>query len=271
MFTTLFAHEVRTLAPKIGIIAGIGALIIAVSLGLSALKVPFMSGLLLMATGLTVAAMPAVILIQVASAYWKTMHCDAGYFTHTLPVTGGQLFWAKTLFAYVAGLFSILLTIAGSFAVTLQLSWANGMSFNELTSSIIDSWTSLSPVMKVFITVTVLVQLANYVFPCAAVMSIGARSTWNHMGFGAPIIGFVVLYLANQVAAILGMVLLPGGMDVMTGELEWRVMLPELIEALRGGASPTFIGMGEIVTTSLLTVAVTWWGIRSLNRHLSLR
>lgn len=40
MFTTLLSQETRTLAPKLALIAGIGVLIIAVSLGLAALKIP---------------------------------------------------------------------------------------------------------------------------------------------------------------------------------------------------------------------------------------
>lgn len=50
MLTTLFAQEVRSLAPKTGVIAGIGTLVIAVSLGLSsAIAVPPVSGVLLIA------------------------------------------------------------------------------------------------------------------------------------------------------------------------------------------------------------------------------
>ncbi|WP_076463422.1 beta-carotene 15,15'-monooxygenase [Actinomyces mediterranea] len=272
MFTTLFAHEVRTLAPKIGIIAGIGALIIAVSLGLSALKIPYVSGLLMLTTAVTAVAIPLAILILVAGIYWKTMHCDAGYFTHTLPVTGGQLFWAKTLFAYMAGLFGLFMSIGGILAVTVQIAWMNGLPPGEIASSMIDSWSALTVTMKAFLIIVVFLQLANSVFSIAAVMSIGARSTWNHMGFGAPVIGFVLLYLANQIAALFGMLLLPGGLDTATGEFTWGFMLPELIEAMNGGSNTTpFIGMGQIVTTSLVTIAVVWWGVRSLNRHLSLR
>ena len=102
-------------------------------------------------------------------------------------------------------------------------------------------------------------------------MSIGAQSRWNHLGFGAPVIGFILLYLANQFTAVFGMLLLPGGIDTTTGEFSWKFMLPELIEALKDGTNPTFIGMGSIVTTSLLSIAVVCWGIHSLKRHLSLR
>ena len=161
--------------------------------------------------------------------------------------------------------------IVASCAVFVQIAWMNGVPLNEFLSSTLDSWNALPLAMKTFLIVAILVQLANLVFPVAAVMSIGAQGRWNHMGFGAPVIGFILLYLANQFAAVFGMLLLPGGIDTTTGEFSWKLMLPELIEALKDGANPTFIGMGSIVTTSLLSIAVVWWAIHSLNRHLSLR
>lgn len=271
MFTTLLSQETRTLAPKLALIAGIGVLIIAVSLGLAALKIPLVSGFLLMASCLMIAMVPLLVLLQVATSYWKSMHCDAGYFTHTLPVTGGQLFWAKSIFAYIVGLVGVFWAIAASSAVFVQIAWMNGVSFNEFLSSTLDSWNALPLAIKTLLTVAILVQLANLVFPVAAVMSIGAQSRWNHLGFGAPVIGFILLYLANQFTAVFGMLLLPGGIDTTTGEFSWKFMLPELIEALKDGTNPTFIGMGSIVTTSLLSIAVVCWGIHSLKRHLSLR
>ena len=213
MFTTLLSQETRTLAPKLALIAGIGVLIIAVSLGLAALKIPLVSGFLLMASCLMIAMVPLLVLLQVATSYWKSMHCDAGYFTHTLPVTGGQLFWAKSIFAYIVGLVGVFWAIAASCAVFVQIAWMNGVSFNEFLSSTLDSWNALPLAIKTLLTVAVLVQLANLVFPVAAVMSIGAQSRWNHLGFGAPVIGFILLYLANQFTAVFGMLLLPGGID----------------------------------------------------------
>lgn len=61
MFTTLLSQETRTLAPKLALIAGIGVLIIAVSLGLAALKIPLVSGLLLMASCLMIAMVPLLV------------------------------------------------------------------------------------------------------------------------------------------------------------------------------------------------------------------
>ena len=271
MFTTLLSQETRTLAPKLALIAGIGVLIIAVSLGLAALKIPLVSGFLLMASCLMIAMVPLLVLLQVATSYWKSMHCDAGYFTHTLPVTSGQLFWAKSIFAYIVGLVGVFWAIVASCAVFVQIAWMNGVPLNEFLSSTLDSWNALPLAIKTLLSVAILVQLANLVFPVAAVMSIGAQSRWNHLGFGAPVIGFILLYLAHQFTAVFGMLLLPGGIDTTTGEFSWKFMLPELIEALKDGANPTFIGMGSIVTTSLLSIAVVCWGIHSLNRHLSLR
>ena len=191
MFHTLFAQEVRSLAPKTGAIAGIGALVIAVSLGLSsAIGVPPISGVLLIASVVTLIVVPFAMLIQVAVAYWKSMHCDAGYFTHTLPATGAQLYWAKTLFAYCVSLLSILFWVVGFLAVVWQASSMSGTPFGQIVSEVVGSWNALPLVLKALLVLNTLLLPANCVFPVAAVMSIGAPGRWIHLGFGAPVIGF---------------------------------------------------------------------------------
>lgn len=272
MLTTLFAQEVRSLAPKTGVIAGIGALVIAVSLGLSsALAVPPVSGVLLIASIGTLIVVPFAMLIQVAVAYWKSMHCDAGYFTHTLPATGAQLYWAKTLFAYCVSLLSILFWIVGFLAVVWQASSMSGAAFGQIVSEVVDSWNALPLVLRALLVLSALLLPANCVFPVAAVMSIGAQGRWNHLGFGAPVIGLVLLYLIDQVAAVAGVLLLPGGIDTATGGFVWKTMLPEVVRSASSGSQVTVVGVEYIATTALVTVTVVWWGIRSLNRHLSLR
>ena len=246
MLTTLFAQEVRPLAPKTGVIAGIGTLVIAVSLGLSsALAVPPVSGVLLIASIGTLIVVPFAMLIQVAVAYWKSMHCDAGYFTHTLPATGAQLYWAKTLFAYCVSLLSILFWIVGFLAVVWQASSMSGAAFGQIVSEVVDSWNALPLVLRALLVLSALLLPANCVFPVAAVMSIGAQGRWNHLGFGAPVIGLVLAV--------------------------WQTMLPEVVRSASSGSQVTVVGVGYIATTALVTVTVVWWGIRSLNRHLSLR
>ena len=272
MLTTLFAQEVRALSAQPGGGAGIWTLELAVSRGLSsASPLPPVSGVLLIASIGTLIVVPFAMLIQVAVAYWKSMHCDAGYFTHTLPATGAQLYWAKTLFAYCVSLLSILFWIVGFLAVVWQASMMSGAQFGRIVSEVVDSWNALPLVLRVLLVLNALLLPANCAFPIAAVMSIGAQGRWNHLGFGAPVIGLVLLYLVDQVAAVAGVLLLPGGIDTETGGFTWKTMLPEIVRSASSGSPVTFVGVGYIVTTALVTVTVVWWGIRSLNRHLSLR
>ena len=85
----------------------------------------------------------------------------------------------------------------------------------------------------------------------------GAEGRWNHLGFGAPMIGFVIVYIANQVVSVISTVLIPLGIDSRTGSVQMRIMLPELIDAVRTGTGVTYVGMGALITGPI--VAFSLW------------
>ena len=120
-----------------------------------------------------------------------------------------------------------------------------------------------------FMVVATVLMVANLVLEVFAVMSIGAEGRWNHLGFGAPMIGFVIVYVANQVVSVVSTVLIPLGIDSRTGSVQMRIMLPELIDAVRTGTGVTYVGMGALITGPIVALLMAWWAIRSIERRTS--
>jgi hypothetical protein len=118
------------------------------------------------------------------------------------------------------------------------------------------------------------IQLVVVVIQVAAVLSISAESRFQGLGWGAPLIGLVLLYLVDQVVSLVGMLWIPLGIRLSgpeAGDLVARGMWPDVVEALRTGADPTVIGLGSVVTGAAFTVALAWWAVRSIERRTSLR
>lgn len=266
MFATLFAQEFRENGKKIAAVLGVGLLVVAVSAGGVLLKIPLVSGVLKATLVIASIAVPFVIVVQLASAYWTSMYGSRGYFTHTIPARGRDLYWAKTLFAMLFGLIGQLFAVFGLLVSHILMSREAGMGLAESLRALIEIAGTVPTIVIVIFVAGLLLSLAQWVFGGAAVMSIGAEGRWNRQGFTVPAIGLVLLYLAGQALSFLGM-LLPGSIDPETLSFSWSSMLADLYN----GAENPHIGLGMIPMTFLLTIVLALFGIRSIERRTSLR
>ena len=122
-----------------------------------------------------------------------------------------------------------------------------------------------------FYGLTVVEGIVVMIIEVAAVMSIGAQGRWNRLGFGAPAVGFIVLYAVNQIVALVATMLLPLSFDVTSGRIVARMMLPQFIEAVQGGQEPHLVGIGSVVAAPIMAAALAWWAVHAIERHTCLR
>ena len=119
------------------------------------------------------------------------------------------------------------------------------------------------------IVVQVLVWLSWGVLGCA-VMSIGAQGRFNHLGFGAPIIGFVLVYIVNQVLAMVGTFFIP--LSITTdGHFSTEIMWTSFQATMGTDAQPDVIGLGSYILVPLFALAMGLWASHSIEKHTSLR
>jgi len=243
MFATLLMEEARTQARRNTGVVGIMALV----------------------------AMPAVVSVQAGIEYWTSMYGARGYLTMGLPVKGRSVFAAKTLYAVIAVLAS------AAAATLLGIGWL--ARYADLLGTTLEQF--LEPVRQMismvgtgvltFYGLTVVEGVVVMIIEVAAVMSIGAQGRWNRLGFGAPAVGFIVLYAVNQIVALVATMLLPLSFDVTSGRIVARMMLPQFIEAVQGGQEPHLVGIGSVVAAPIMAAALAWWAVHAIERHTCLR
>ncbi|PHP53791.1 hypothetical protein [Actinomyces ruminis] len=271
MLRTLLNEEIRFLAPIHLKMLGIFTIFGVVFVGLLALNLPIVEAFALLGAVVAFALAVPVVLIHTAVEYWQSMYGSRGYLTQAIPVRGRVLYAAKTLYAFAAGLVAGCFTIAGLLVIAWVAATSQGLSVGEILQPLRQLLDLIGIGWVVAFFVYLIVELACVIVCVAAVMSIGAQGRWNHLGFGAPVIGFVALYLVAQVLSMLLLLTVPVALELASGDVVNAWMLPDFIEAVRTGSDPTVLGLGFIAVWPLLAVVLGAWGVRAIERHTSLR
>ena len=270
MFTKLLAYEIRSRYRADARSFGAFIAVIAVAAGIVAAGLPGISGSTAVLAYALCALTPVACAIAALADYWKTLYGQRGYFTMSLPVSGKVIFWAKNTRIMIACLLALALAVGGILAVASAAAWSDGISLAEYTAgprSVVAGMPTSTVV--IMIVVQVLVSL-SWLVQGSAVMSIGAEGRFNHMGFGAPIIGFVLLYIVNQVLSTVGTFFLP--LSVTTdGHFSTEIMWTSYLATMGTEGHPNVIGIGSYVLVPLFALAMGLWASRSIEKHTSLR
>ena len=270
MFTKLLAYEIRSRFRTDARSFGAFIAVIAVAAGIVAAGLPGISGSTAVLAYALCALTPVACAIAALADYWKTLYGQRGYFTMSLPVSGKVIFWAKNTRIAIECLLALALAVGGIIAVASAAAWSDGISLAEYTAgprSVVAGMPTSTVV--IMIVVQVLVSL-SWLVQGSAVMSIGAEGRFNHMGFGAPIIGFVLLYIVNQVLSTVGTFFLP--LSVTTdGHFSTEIMWTSYLATRGTEGHPNVIGIGSYVLVPLFALVMGLWASRSIEKHTSLR
>nr|WP_296534132.1 hypothetical protein [uncultured Actinomyces sp.] len=270
MFTKLLAYETRSRYRTDARSLGAFIVTIAVASGIVAAGLPGISGSTAVLAYALCALTPVACAIAGLSDYWKTLYGQRGYFTMSLPVSGKVIFWAKNTRIMIECLLALALAVGGIIAVASAAAWSDGISLLEYTSGP-RSLAAGMPTSTVVIMIVVQVILSmSWVVQGCAVMSIGAEGRFNHMGFGAPIIGFVLVYIVNQVLSTVGTFFLP--LSVTTdGHFSTEIMWTSYRATMGTDGQPNVIGIGSYILVPLFALFLGLWASRSIEKHTSLR
>ena len=270
MFTKLLAYEIRSRFRADARSFGAFIVTLAVASGIVAAGLPGISGSTAFLAYALCALTPVACVIAAMADYWKTLYGQRGYFTMSLPVSGKVIFWAKNTRIMIECLLALALAVGGIVAVASAAAWSDGISLAEYTAgprSVVAGMPTSTVV--IMIAVQVILSMSWVVQGCAA-MTIGAEGRFNHMGFGAPIIGFVLLYIVNQLLSTVGTFFLP--LSVTTeGHFSTEIMWTSYRATLGTEGYPNVIGIGSYVLVPLFALAMGLWASRSIEKHTSLR
>ena len=270
MFTKLLAYEIRSRYRADARSFGAFIVTIAVASGIVAAGLPGISGSTAVLAYALCALTPVACAIAALADYWKTLYGQRGYFTMSLPISGKVIFWAKNIRIMIECLLALALAVGGILAVASAAAWSDGISLAEYTAGP-RSLVAGVPTSTVVIMIVVQVLMAlSWLVQGSAVMSIGAEGRFNHMGLGAPIIGFVLLYIVNQVLSTVGTFFLP--LSVTTdGHFSTEIMWTSYRATMGTEGQPNVIGIGSYVLVPLFALILGVWASRSIEKHTSLR
>ena len=269
MFTKLLAYEIRSRYRTDARSFGAFVVIIAIASGIVAVGLPGVSGSTAVLAYALCALTPLACAVAAMADYW-TLYGQRGYFTMSLPISGTAIFWAKITRMAIECLLALVLAVGGIIAVASAAAWSDGMSLAEYTAgprSLVAGMPTSTVVLM--IAAQFIVAMSWGVLACA-VMSIGAQGRFNHLGFGAPIIGFVLVYIVNQVLFAVGTFFFPLSVTA-DGHFSTEIMWSSYLATLGTDARPEVIGLGSYILAPLFALAMGLWASRSIEKHTSLR
>lgn len=270
MFTKLLAYEIRSRFRTDARSFGAFIAVIAVAAGIVAAGLPGISGSTAVLAYALCALTPVACAIAAMADYWKTLYGQRGYFTMSLPVSGKVIFWAKNTRIMIECLLALALAVGGIIAVASAAAWSDGISLAEYTAGPRSVVAGIPTSTVVLMVAAQLILAMSWVVQGSAVMTIGAEGRFNHLGFGAPIIGFVLVYVVNQVLSTVGTFFLP--LSVTTdGHFSTEIMWTSYRATLGTDGHPNVIGIGSWVLVPLFALAMGLWASRSIEKHTSLR
>ena len=270
MFTKLLAYEIRSRYRADARSFGAFIVTIAIASGIVAAGLPGISGSTAVLAYALCALTPVACAIAALADYWKTLYGQRGYFTMSLPISGKVIFWAKNIRIMIECLLALALAVDGILAVASAAAWSDGISLAEYTAGPRSVVAGMPTSTVVLMIAAQLILAMSWGVQGSAVMSIGAEGRFNHMGFGAPIIGFVLLYIVNQVLSTVGTFFLP--LSVTTdGHFSTEIMWTSYLATMGTEGHPNVIGIGSYVLVPLFALAMGLWASRSIEKHTSLR
>ena len=262
---TLLTHEWLRTRSMLGAVTGIAALVVGVSILMVFAGWPVVADFGFLIGLVTILVLTPALQLLLTVDFWRSGYSRTGYFTHSLPVRGGNIYSAKLTWAFVVTVAGLLVSLGLGVAF-----WPAGASLfgTEANPFVVlgHLWAQLTAVAPTAVLIGGLVLLvAMYlVWPIQYYfsVSIGSEGRLNRLGLGGPIVIFVGLYMVSQVILVISMFAIPVGLDLESDPLALAPF------NLLGDAGVMPLGMfPAILLIAAICLVRTVW---SWNRKISL-
>lgn len=273
MIRTLLKHEAIRTRGMLLAIGGVAAAMGAVGaiLGWTGWPVIAHFGMFIGFAG-AIALVPALQLAQ-GIDYWRSSYGRVGYFTQTLPVRGSRTYWAKLLWALVVLLLAVVLAIGIGFVALLGSAGPLGIDAGALPSMIVDFFADViatAPwwvVAGVPLLLLAMLALNTVMLFCAA--SVGSEQRMHPLGWGGPVLVWIALYIAMQVAMFVMILAVPFGLTIDDAG-GFGVVGVDLLGAMVRGTGVQLVPLGFVPALLLIIPPMLWRTARSWERKVSL-
>lgn len=205
------------------------------------------------------------IQIFLAVDFYRSSYGRRGYFTHTLPVKGSTLVWAKLGYAMLASVAAVawalvLLLVCLATAVELQL-----VTYEAFWAGFRETFGN-TPWFVWFLVLNFLALLISTIVQYYFSAAVGSEAWINRAGAMGPVVTFIIVYAAFQVVAMLAF-LIPPSYQPLTETWTWSLPLLDMLE------DPDRMGipMSVFWISYAASAVLIWRTVVSVGRKLELR
>lgn len=279
MFAKSFKYEAKEMGWQLLLYLVVGLAVVFASGLLSLTNQSFLA-----TTGTTIGALVAIIIpflvfISGAKHYYQTTYGQRGYFTNTLPASGGTVLGAKSLWLFIAVLLSTCwscLTLAWVSFTQMSGAAGPGLSFGDKFAA---TWKAIGHALQgapayviVAMIVVLLLAAAQFVMCVVCFSALANRFSFTCLSTNKAVtISAILIYVVYEAVLALFTFAVPVTLHITTATAATQTKL--LIGAIFSQTNErpgVFLPLGTLSMIPLLIVGY-WFAHNSLSRHLSLR
>lgn len=279
MFAKLFKYEAKEMGWQLLLYLVVGLAVVFVSGLLSLTNQSFLA-----TTGTTIGALVAVIipfLIYIIGAkyYYQTTYGQRGYFTNTLPASGGTVLGAKSLWLFIVIVLSVCWGgLALAWVIFTQVAGAvgSGLSFGDKFAAtweaIGQAWQSVSGYAVLAIILILLLGAAQFAMWVVCFSALANRFSFVSMSTNKAVtLSAILIYVVYEAVLALFTFLVPATLHITTsaGSAQTKLLIGAIFSQTNEGPG-IFLPLGMLAIIPLLACGY-WFAHNSLSRHLSLR
>lgn len=218
--------------------------------------------------GLTIGVISAIAIagatfVYLVFDYWRSGYGATAYLTHSMPVSGGKIFWAKLIWSSLAYLLTLALTFGGALIIAAGVCHNMGIPFETMWNTIFHAPDGIPNLMVamaiIYLIISVVYGLVFFYFS----ISIGFESRLQRFGKGGPVLVGIVLYIIAQVIGLASL-LLPIG--IQTND-DYKILRYTAFNIPDG---VSYMPIGMYLVPALMLVALTWRTWRSWQSKISM-
>lgn len=279
MFAKLFKYEAREMGWQMLLYLVVGLAVVFVSGLLSLTNQSFLA-----TTGATFGAMVAIIIpflvfIIGVKYYYQTIYGQRGYFTNTLPASGGTVLGAKSLWLFITMVLSICWGgLALGWVILTRWARAAGpeLSFGDKFAA---TWEAIGKLLQstsayliIAAIVVLLLVAAQFVLWVVCFSALANRFSFVSMSTNKAVtLSAILIYVVYEAVLAPCTFLVPATLHITTsaGSAQTKLLIGAIFS--QTNESPgIFLPLGMLVIIPLLACGY-WFAHNSLSRHLSLR
>ncbi len=257
-----FKAGLHSIAPiYVAAVAAVGFMALAL-----AFKIAWLTAISLVAVIVIALGILIVTLISVVSNFNKTLFRDQGYLSFTLPVTSGQLLFAKALSSFVWILLSYIAVIgifAGIFLYSSDMVGEENITMIKILVSTVAEIPDTGAVIKVvtFICVRIFLKIVCLIAQIYFAISLSNVRPFQRQSFLPAILIFVVIYGVMNTVSTLLTAYVPLSIIISVQGIELSTRAMSAGGMVYGVADIIF----EFVMTSLFFYLSSWFMNHKIN------